>query len=69
MIRTPFHKQTDPAKLPGQIKYHEQCSDGCRYTADVSMPEHTCAKECQYKKHLPKAAAYKPVHGGYPEKK
>ncbi len=68
MIRTPFHKQTDPTKLPGQIKYHEQCHSSCQYAADIEMQEYTCKVECQYEKHFTKAAQYKPVHGGYPEK-
>lgn len=67
VIRTPFHKQTDTTKLPGQVKYHEECSGDCHYAAAVSMPEHARAKECQYEKQEPKAATYKPVHGGYPD--
>lgn len=27
---------------------HPDCADGCRYAADVAMPEHQCVGGCQY---------------------
>lgn len=57
MNSTPAHKQTDPAKKPGQIVNppvvnHDLMDDMGKYA--------------EQERHAPTSKTYKPTHGGYP---
>jgi hypothetical protein len=40
MIRTPFHKQTDPAKMPGQVRDPAKMTGQVRDPAPVKAAEY-----------------------------
>lgn len=60
LYSTPAHKQTDPAKKPGQIVnpiVTDTMTAGMDDTLDCALPSKQAAV----------AAAYRPTHGGYPD--
>lgn len=61
MRSVPAHKQLDPAKQPGQWINHDMMDDMAGIT-----PVNVRAEDGPAFRKLVTAAAYKPVHGGYP---